>query len=181
MSTTASKGPTIPVRFILQGPNEGHSYRAELGLGDLFGLYRILNETSIEDALALVNILRTLNRTIHTQQPPFPNADNALSLSLYHLLDDMNPLTLEKLDEELEEPDKPEEASEDQVLGFTYLLLRKKLITYDYAADIASAMLIQTFTPEAWRKRIARYAKAKNLKPVEVPRGRPKKKRTNNT
>jgi hypothetical protein len=79
-------------------------------------------------------------------------------------------LTLEEIANETEGATPTERA-----LSFTYVLLRKRLISYEDAAYIASQHLGKELTANAWRMKISRWAEKKGYPQVEQRRLRGKK------
>jgi hypothetical protein len=65
--------------------------------------------------------------------------------------------------------------SEDNVLWYSYEMLDQKKLTRERAAKIASGMLGKTFTTEAWRKRVDRWAEAQGHPPLGQTKRRPRK------
>lgn len=63
----------------------------------------------------------------------------------------------------------------DAVLSACYHMLRDRVVSRNGAAEFASEQLGEDIKPEAWRKRVDRWASARRLPPVGNPR-KPKKR-----
>ncbi len=149
----------------LEGPYKGQTFTTGVPASLLWDLYDTFQRLGSTQALSIIAIDQTIRAELRRQQIP----ENEITLHIiWAKLADL-------LDAGKHVPsDKP---SANTVLGFTYHLLRGKTITYNQAADIARVLLEDsTITPDAWRKRIARYVTKNDLDAVGSPRGRPKKK-----
>ena len=63
-----------------------------------------------------------------------------------------------------------EETPEERALVVTYSLLRSKAVSHEHAANIASTMLGKTYSAEAWRKKLERWAQKHELPKIEKRR-----------
>lgn len=66
---------------------------------------------------------------------------------------------------------------EEQALWFSYELLRQQKTTRPRAARFASHLLGRTVTAEAWRKAVNKWADQNDMPPLDLPHGRPSKKK----
>lgn len=128
----------------------------------LWHVTKALHKLTFEESHMLVQMASAIAQVIHLREDIPPEDRDMLFDATWSRLDallnpDVNRIT---------ESDSP--ADEQDVLRFTYHLLRHKRITHKDAARIAGTLLHQTgITPNAWRKRVDRWAKSNNLAPVE--------------
>ncbi len=154
----------LSIELPLEGANLGRIFTADLPGSLIWAVYDTFQKLGRIQGLAILMIDQAIRAEL--QQQDISNANEALNtiwLKLGRLLS----------------PDKEvadEKPTPDAVLAFTYRLLREKVLTYTQAANIARILLEdENITAEAWRRRVARFAKAKEWDPVQAQRGRPKK------
>ncbi len=148
--------PSIDVEVPLLGANAGQTYPVTFPGHFIWSLYNTFQQIGLEQAFIILSTDQAIREDLKTGGAP--NVESAVWSIWLHLGTILTGGTSEE-----GKPPAP-----DAVLGFTYQLLRSKTITHAKAAEIAGALLAdKTITANAWRKKIARYAKRNNLPAVE--------------
>jgi len=160
---------SITLRFPLPPPNDG-SLHLEISLENFWRIYEASQVLGLGRTMSLILMGATFHKKVIAEQVPDPSAagDALLTTIAQIITESPSPKDQADLATDLtKDRDK-------RVLSFTYMLFQHKLInSYDQAAMIASHLLKQEYTEEAWRKRVERWAKAQGLPPVRRKRGRP--------
>ncbi len=153
----------LSIEVVLHGTNEGRVFTADLGGDLIWSLYNTFQQVGLIQGLLIHFIDKAIRDELREENILDPeSAVDDIWLKLGHLL------TGGKIS-------KGKPPTLDTVLGFTYQLLHSKVINYAQAANIARVLLEDNdITPEAWRKRLARFVVKQELDPVEARRGRPK-------
>ncbi len=134
----------------LPGPNKGHSFTFDADGYALFHVYSILQRISLSNLLMLTNIMGRVKDEVRQENYPDPDAafaDVFMALGLAFKEDSIRTFL----------EGRPQQTEED-VVGFTYELLRARMITRAQAAAIASALLKPSIDKDAWRKKVDRWA-----------------------
>ena len=154
----------------LHGANEGHVFRYSIPVFFLWRVYNAINTTNWADLHTVISIAGSMAQRLHNENFPDPGA--ALTEVWTNLAIGLSERDLLAV---LEEPPK-----EEQVIGFTYLLLHHRRITRQEAAGLATGLLykpIGEISADAWRLKVDRWVKERGFPPVGI-RKRKKKQRT---
>ncbi len=163
-------GIFIPITFNLTGENEGRTLDVTMPLGLLWTMSRAAHASGMG---AIMDVVRgTIILAHEAEAQNIPNTTEAVIAAWSQIIKIF-----------ASDPQKQERAwreetpKEDEVLRFTYGLLRKKAIPHKLAALIASWILGQeSITENAWRKKVDRWADRNNLPAVGIyKRGRSEK------
>ncbi len=129
---------------------------------------KALHQITLDESLSIVRMLLLIGKAMQAR-PDIPRGEGEeVFKTIWRRLDHMlNP----DLDREKEiTEDQPEK--EDDVLRFSYVLLRKRRITRAEAASIATRLLgrEEPINVDAWRSRVDRWAERQKpkLPPVEI-------------
>ncbi len=127
-----------------------------------------LHNITLDESLALVRMVLLIGKAMQARPDIVRSEGEEVFKTVWRMLDRMiNP----DLDRE-KEATKDEPEKEDDVLRFTYVLLRKKRISRTEAASIATRLLgkEEPINVDAWRSRVDRWAARQDpkLPPVEI-------------
>jgi hypothetical protein len=139
---------------------------ADFGLSwdDAWNIYKVLQAVGRENSFHFARSMLTICSEVKEGARASLHFDDELFFEVWGEVDDALQATTHEWTEE-----------RDQLLHFTYVLLRNRFINREHAAAIASKILQQHVTPEGWRKRMERWTHAQGLPPVRRKRGRPPK------
>ena len=162
-----------PITFTiaLTRRNAGRTFTFPIPLFSFWKVYNALNTTKSNrwsDLITIIELAGSMAGKLHREK--YPDPDQALTEIWTKLALD---LSEKSLLETLEDP--PEE---EPVIGFTYRLLRARMLTRAQAAGFASALLrkkVEEVSPDAWRVKVDRWAERNKQPPVGI-RKRQKKK-----
>ncbi len=151
---------TLPLSFPLGDKNAGHRFNIDISVWMLFYMYEAIHR---DPERVTLMIAITLNLANHAKEQQLPDPLQA-AMSIW--IEMISGFTgNEKAADLIDKPTPDEEA----VLGFTYMLLKVRQITHTEAAATATVLLSAQpkITPNAWRKRVDRWAKRNGLAAVE--------------
>ncbi len=132
----------------------------------LWHVTKALRKLTLEEAHMLVQMASAIANVIHLRKDIPPEDRDLLFDATWQRLDNLLNPDLNRLGE------GGEPANEEDVLRFTYVLLRYKRITREQAAAIATDLLgkQELINKDAWRFKVDRWADRQNpkLPPVEI-------------
>lgn len=154
------------------GLNKGHTFSVGIPLPILWILYSATRETGPKTMVDILHMTYLLTNKATEQNIPDPFA--AAITTWIELTKTFAGDPEEAIKESVMLP-----AEEEYVLGFTYMLLRSKVITHKTAARIATALLRSenAISPDAWRTKIERWRKNNKLPKVGQRNRKPNKQR----
>ncbi len=158
---TATEQWQIDFSFQLAGLNKGHKLDVGIGAIALFHMYVAIRQLRAQTMGRVLMITQGLQEAAKAQGIPSPEIAPAQVWERFlQAFDDT-------YDPSVSFQDKP--AKEEHVLGFTYALLRARLVNHKTAANLATALMHkqEPISDNAWRKRVDRWAKANGLTAVE--------------
>ncbi len=129
----------------------------------------VIADIGIDRAAYLVNFTNNLAQTLAKQNKYEPNS------ATQTILTSLPQLVTMDAPENIPTYNFDERVLLDRVLAFTYKEVQRGA-SYERAAELASSLLEQPFTADAWRKRVRRWAKTKKQAPPAAKRGRPRTK-----
>jgi hypothetical protein len=130
--------------------------------------YKALQAIGVEDSFHFARAMLTVADIVKYGANIPPGFDDELFYEVWQQVADA-----------LHATDYVWETEIERVLHFTYVLLHNRHINHinhAQAAAIASQLLGEKHTEDAWRRRLARWVKARGLPELELKRGRPPKK-----
>ena len=146
----------------LTDPATGDVHIFRLGVGALWGIYKVASLWGREQAYTLLEL-----GAAAVKHPLSEQETTHLRLLLDTIIDDSAVVFQEG-------------RLEDFTIGFTYLLLQKKQITRTDAAEMASSILGRDVHPDTWRRTVDAWAKKRGLEKLDLPQGRPRKRNSAN-
>ncbi len=153
-------GIYIPVTFNLTEQNEGHKLHMVLPLEMLWGMARAANNSGMGAIMLIVDA--SIHIAHEAERQKIPSSTAAVITAWSQIIKIFGGDPESQLGAWIEETPK-----EEEVLRFTYGLLKRKVIPHQLAAQIASVMRQEQFTPNAWRKKVDRWARRNGLAPVQ--------------
>ena len=149
-TTTISIGTALP---------DGRDVEIDIPLREVFAAYLTIQQVGYNNAVGLLNFWVGATEELSKKEVK-PAGTSARSI-------------LRLLEDRRSPVDVTRKERERRVLEFCYLLRTRMQITLTKSADIASALLEEQIEPEAWRKKLERYAE-REKKPQP---GKPRRKR----
>ncbi len=161
----ASKHPVLGKTVIQLQKLETDQPPLSITLEEAWMLFSAVHRLGIKPVLTIMALGAIIS---HQKREDIPKnlADDAVGI-LHTIQTLPNPESFEDVAEIFNYMPRYGKNTVDRLVSFTYGLLRRKLLTWREAAEFASVILEENTTPDAWRKRVTRWAEDMDLPKVE--------------